>query len=75
MDAWHDARWQGIGGAAAVRDLLIPGLKDFGWNGNYGITSSDGSYESKLAYEMCKVLNKDAYMLRVTEEPLMEVKE
>lgn len=73
LDAWHDARWYGIGGAAAARDLLIPGLKNSGWNGNYGITSHDTSFESKLAYEMCKVLKKDSNMLRVTQEPLMEV--
>lgn len=60
-----------------MRDLLIPDLVKMGWNGSFGIASSDNRYDSKLAYEMLKRIRnrRDDYILRVTDQPLVVVEE
>lgn len=78
LRANHDARWDGIG-VMETRDLLIPKLKEMrlGWNGSFGIANAENAYNSKLAYEMVKVLEgcsrRDCSMLKVTDEPLIHV--
>ena len=78
LKANHDARWNGVG-VAQTRDLLIPKLKEMrlGWNGNFGIANADNAYNSKLAYEMVKVLEScsryECGMLKVTDEPLIKI--
>ena len=61
LQAYHDARWGGVG-IAEARDLLIP---------HAGL-----AYNSKLAYEMLKAIlyacrQGDGTVLKVTDEPLM----
>lgn len=77
LQAYHDARWGGIG-IAEARDLLIPQLRKLrvGWNGNFGISNAGLAYNSKLAYEMLKAIlyvcrQGDGTVLKVTDEPLM----
>lgn len=71
-ESYLDIRLTGIG-VREMRDFLIPALKEAGWNGSYGIAGKDNCYESKLAYEMLKVIRKrrDDYILRITDQPLM----
>lgn len=73
--AWADAKWNGTG-VQEMRTLLIPQMASFGWNGSYGISSPDNRYESKLAYEMLKVIRGDNAhdILKVTyDEPLIRL--
>jgi hypothetical protein len=77
FQAYHDARWNGVG-VLKARDLLIPQLKKMriGWNGNFGISNAGLAYNSKLAYEMLKAIlyvcrQGDGTVLKVTDEPLM----
>ena len=77
LQAYHNARWGGIG-IAEARDLLIPQLRKLrvGWNGNFGISNAGLAYNSKLAYEMLKAIlyacrQGDGTVLKVTDEPLM----
>lgn len=77
LQAYHDARWGGVG-IAEARDLLIPQLRKLrvGWNGNFGISNAGLAYNSKLAYEMLKAIlyacrQGDGTVLKVTDEPLM----
>lgn len=77
LQAYHDARWGGVG-IAEARDLLIPQLRKLrvGWNGNFGISNAGVAYNSKLAYEMLKAIlyacrQGDGTVLKVTDEPLM----
>ena len=77
LQAYHDARWGGIG-IAEARDLLIPQLRKLrvGWNGNFGISNAGLAYNSKLAYEMLKAIlyacrQGDGTVLKITDEPLM----
>lgn len=77
LQAYHDARWGGVG-IAEARDLLIPQLRKLrvGWNGNFGISNAGLAYNSKLAYEMLKAIlyvcgQGDSTVLKVTDEPLM----
>ena len=71
-ESYLDIRLTGIG-VREMRDFLIPALKEAGWNGSYGIAGKDNCYESKLAYEMLKVIRKrrDDYILRITDQPLL----
>lgn len=76
FQAYHDARWNGVG-VLEARDLLIPQLKKIrlGWNGNFGISNSGLAYNSKLAYEILKTIRyatekRDSSVLKVTNEPL-----
>lgn len=76
FQAYHDARWNGVG-VLEARDLLIPQLKKIrlGWNGNFGISNSGLAYNSKLAYEILKTIRyatekRDSSVLKVTDEPL-----
>lgn len=76
LQAYHDARWNGVG-IIEARDLLIPQLKKIGvgWNGNFGISNSGLAYNSKLAYEILKTIRyatekRDSSVLKVTDEPL-----
>ncbi len=59
LQAYHDARWGGVG-IAEARDLLIPQLRKLRgwleWNGNFGISNVGLTYNSKLAYEMLKAI-------------------
>lgn len=75
-EAWSDAKWGGIN-VREMRDVLIPELKCMEWNGSYGIAGKDNKYDSKLSYEMLKVIRKrrDDYILRVTDQPLLIVDE
>ena len=77
LQAYHDARWGGVG-ISEARDLLIPQLRKLGvgWNGNFGISNAGLAYKSKLAYEMLKAIlytcgQGDGTVLKVTDEPLM----
>lgn len=77
FQAYHDARWNGVG-VLEARDLLIPQLRKLrvGWNGNFGISNAGLAYNSKLAYEMLKAIlyvcrQGDGTVLKVTDEPLM----
>lgn len=77
LQAYHDARWGGVG-IAEARDLLLPQLRKLrvGWNGNFGISNAGLAYNSKLAYEMLKAIlyacrQGDGTVLKVTDEPLM----
>lgn len=73
QDAWSGAKWEGID-VREMRDILIPELKTSGWNGSYGIAGKDNKEDSKLAYEMLKVIRqhyRNEYILRVTDQPLM----
>lgn len=77
LQAYHDARWGGVG-IAEARDLLIPQLRKLrvGWNGNFGISNAGLAYNSKLSYEMLKAIlyacgQGDGTVLKVTNEPLM----
>lgn len=77
LQAYHDARWGGIG-IAEARDILIPQLRKLrvGWNGNFGISNAGLAYNSKLSYEMLKAIlyacgQGDGTVLKVTNEPLM----
>lgn len=79
FQAYHDARWNGVG-VIEARDLLIPQLKKMGvgWNGNFGISNSGLAYNSKLAYEILKTIRyavekRDSSVLKVTNEPLPHV--
>ena len=79
FQAYHDARWNGMG-VLEARDLLIPQLKKIrlGWNGNFGISNSGLAYNSKLAYEILKTIRyatekRDSSVLKVTNEPLPHV--
>lgn len=79
FQAYHDARWNGVG-VLEARDLLIPQLKKIrlGWNGNFGISNSGLAYNSKLAYEILKTIRyatekRDSSVLKVTKEPLPHV--
>lgn len=79
FQAYHDARWNGVG-VVEARDLLIPQLKKIGagWNGNFGISNSELVYNSKLAYEILKAIRyavekRDSSVLKVTNEPLPRV--
>lgn len=79
LQANHDARWYGVG-VSEARDLLIPQLKEMGvgWNGSFGISNLDLSYNSKLSYEMLKALDhacgcRDSYCLKVTDEPFLRI--
>lgn len=79
FQAYHDARWNGVG-VIGARDLLIPQLKKIGvgWNGNFGISNSGLAYNSKLAYEILKTIRyavekRDSSVLKVTDEPLPRV--
>lgn len=79
LQAYHDARWNGVG-VIEARDLLIPQLKKMGigWNGNFGISNSELAYNSKLAYEILKAIryvteSRDSSVLKVTDEPLPHV--
>lgn len=76
QSAWASAKWNGSG-VYEMRDLLIPDLVKMGWNGSFGIASSDNQYDSKLAYEMLKRIRnrRDDYILRVTDQPLVVVEE
>lgn len=71
-DKYWDIRWTGSG-VREMRDFLIPELRDAGWNGSYGIAGKDNPYDSKLAYEMLKIIRRrhDDYILRITDQPLM----
>ena len=62
LQAYHDARWGGIG-IAEARDLLIPQLRKLrvGWNGNFGISNAGLAYNRQ----------GDCTVLKVTDEPLM----
>ncbi len=57
FQAYHDARWNGVG-VIEARDLLIPQLKKIGVgsNGNFGISNAGLAYNSKLAYEILKTI-------------------
>lgn len=77
LQAYHDARWGGVG-IAEARDLLIPQLRKLrvSWNGNFGISNAGLAYNSKLSYEMLKAIlyacgQGDGTVLKVTNEPLM----
>lgn len=77
LQAYHDARWGGVG-ISEARDFLIPQLRKLGvgWNGNFGISNAGLAYKSKLAYEMLKAIlyacgQGDGTVLKVTDEPLM----
>lgn len=79
FQAYHDARWNGVG-VIEARDLLIPQLKKIGvgWNGNFGISNAGLAYNSKLAYEILKTIRyavekRDSSVLKVTDEPLPRV--
>ena len=79
LQAYHDARWSGVG-VIEARDLLIPQLKKMrvGWNGNFGISNSELAYNSKLSYEILKAIRfatekRDSSVLKVTDEPLPRV--
>lgn len=79
LQAYHDARWGGVG-ISEARDLLIPQLRKLGvgWNGNFGISNAGLAYNSKLAYEMLKAIRfatekRDGSVLKVTDEPLPRV--
>lgn len=79
LQAYHDARWNGVG-VIEARDLLIPQLKKMGigWNRNFGISNSELAYNSKLAYEILKAIryvteSRDSSVLKVTDEPLPHV--
>ena len=79
LQAYHDARWSGVG-VIEARDLLIPQLKKIrvGWNGNFGISNSELAYNSKLSYEVLKAIRfatekRDGSVLKVTDEPLPRV--
>lgn len=61
-----------------ARELLIPQLKALrvGWNGNFGISNPGLAYNSKLSYEMLKVIRYaygkgDNTVLKVTGEPFL----
>lgn len=77
LQAYHDARWGGVG-VIEARNLLIPQLKKMGvgWNGNFGISNPGLAYNSKLSYEMLKVIRYaygkgDNTVLKVTDEPFL----
>lgn len=77
LQAYHDARWGGVG-VIEARELLIPQLKKLGvgWNGNFGISNPGLAYDSKLSYEMLKVIRYaygkgDNTVLKVTDEPFL----
>lgn len=77
LQAYHDARWGGVG-VIEARELLIPQLKKLGvgWNGNFGISNPGLAYNSKLSYEMLKVIRYaygkgDNTVLKVTDEPFL----
>ena len=77
LQAYHDARWGGVG-VIEARELLIPQLKEMGvgWNGNFGISNPGLAYNSKLSYEMLKVIRYaygkgDSTVLKVTDEPFL----
>lgn len=77
LQAYHDARWGGVG-VIEARELLIPQLKEMGvgWNGNFGISNPGLAYNSKLSYEMLKVIRYaygkgDNTVLKVTDEPFL----
>lgn len=77
LQAYHDARWGGVG-VIEARELLIPQLKKLGvgWNGNFGISKPGLAYDSKLSYEMLKVIRYaygkgDNTVLKVTDEPFL----
>lgn len=77
LQAYHDARWSGVG-VIEARELLIPQLKEMGvgWNGNFGISNPGLAYSSKLSYEMLKVIRYaygkgDSTVLKVTDEPFL----
>lgn len=77
LQAYHDARWGGVG-VIEARELLIPQLKALriGWNGNFGISNPGLAYNSKLSYEMLKVIRYaygkgDNTVLKVTGEPFL----
>lgn len=69
VQMYHDIYWDGLYGAKEARDILFPGIKEFGWHGGYGITSKEVSENSKLAYQMSRVLRNER-PLQVTGEPL-----
>ena len=75
LDFWNDARWNGAGGMLEVRNLLFPEIKDFGWNGGFGISNPKVTFFSRLAYQMGKVLlSANEFFLPVTDEPPLSIK-
>lgn len=73
LQAWRDANYDGGCGMKEIRDRLIPNLKTVGWNGGYGISNREIPENGRLAYELCRVLEKSRSILRVTEVPLPKI--
>lgn len=74
LDFWNDARWSGAGGMLEMRNLLFPDLKEFGWNGGYGISNPKVTFFSRLAYQMGRVLlSANEFFLPVTDEPPLTI--
>lgn len=74
LDFWSDVRWNGAGGMLEVRNLLFPEIKDFGWNGGFGISNPKVAFFGRLSYQISKVLRGGyEFVLPVTTEPLLEI--
>lgn len=52
--------------------LLFPAIREFGWNGGYGIASKEVAEDARLAYQLVKVLRRE-YVLPVTNEPIAQI--
>lgn len=72
LDMYHDVYWYGQYGAKEARDLLFPAIRDFGWNGGYGIASKEVAEDARLAYQLVKALRRE-YVLPVTNEPIAQI--
>lgn len=72
LDMYHDVYWYGQYGAKEARDLLFPAIRDFGWNGGYGIASKEVAEDARLAYQLVKALRRE-YVLPVTDEPIAQI--
>lgn len=69
---YHDVYWYGRYDAKEARDLLFPAIRDFGWNGGYGIASKEVAEDARLAYQLVKALRRE-YVLPVTDEPIAQI--
>lgn len=67
LDLYHDVYWYGRYDAKEARDLLFPAIREFGWNGGYGIASKEVAEDARLAYQLVKVLRRE-YVLPVTSQ-------
>ena len=72
LDLYHDVYWYGRYDAKEARDLLFPAIREFGWNGGYGIASKEVAEDARLAYQLVKVLRRE-YVLPVTNEPIAQI--